>query len=316
MTAPQDEAVSSRQGAWHQSTLSTIHDCPRRWFLTYQCGLPDPSGEAARVGTGIHAAVELHEKARMEGKVLPSMDDMVDAAIATLGEEEYELHDKAEAGIKHWWKTKMKDKGVSHRDWVGTMEPVAIEPYFRVDLVEGALPVAGWIDAVYKDEVGIYRLVDLKTAGSMSRWKDDGEGKRHQATMYAVALQLSNILPEPIDYLPEMTYTVVKPGTGGECAKRVSVQPDLADVAVLGQKIRDAEAMVVADAFPRNPSWVLCSQQWCPHYERCMITGEYAGRPVTVRQRLAVPSVAAPLVQSSIVANNTDTIGGINHEQQ
>jgi hypothetical protein len=145
----------------------------------------------------------------------------------------------------------------------------------------------------------------------MSRWKDSGEGKRHQATMYAIALQLSDILPEQIDYFPEMTYTVVKPGTGGECAKRVSVQPDLADVALLGQKIREAEAMVQADEFPRNPSWVLCSQQWCPHYEKCMITGEYAGRPVTVRKQLSVPTLAAPSGQSSKTVAYPETIGGL-----
>ena len=103
MTANPDDAISSRSGAWHQSTLSTIHDCPRRWFLTYQCGLPDPSGEAARVGTGVHAAVELHEKARMANTTLPSMEDMTDVAVAMLGDEEYELLDKAEAAVRHWW---------------------------------------------------------------------------------------------------------------------------------------------------------------------------------------------------------------------
>jgi hypothetical protein len=107
-----------------------------------------------------------------------------------------------------------------------------------------------------------------------------------------------------------MTYTVVKPGTGGECAKRVSVQPDFVDVAVLGQKIRDAEAIVTADEFPRNPSWILCSQTWCPHYEKCMITGEYAGRPVNLRKKLGVPTPALPSGQSSI----TNDTGGINHE--
>lgn len=285
MTVPQSEAVSSRAGAWHQSTLSTIHDCPRRWFLTYELGLPDPSGEAARVGTAIHAAVELHEKNRMVGTET-SIDDMVDAGIANLSEDNDELNDKVKHGVKNWWKTKMKDKDMSHRDFVMQFEPVAIEPYFRVPLVEGCLPIGGWIDAVYKDEAGLYKLVDLKTSASLSRWKKDGEGKRHQATMYAIALQLSDILPDKIDYLPEMVYTIVKPGTGGECAKRVSVQPDLVDVAVLGQKIRDAEAIIDADEFPRNPSWVLCSETWCPHYTKCMVTGEYAGRPVSVRERV------------------------------
>jgi hypothetical protein len=283
----QENAISARQGAWHQSTLSTIHDCPRRWFLTYQCNLPDPSGEAARIGTAVHAGVEFYEKRRQQG-IETSLEDMVAHACGTIEEEH---HAAVRHGCRHWYKTPMKgNTNVSHREWLAQYEVIAIEPYFNVPLVDGALPVGGWIDGVYRDlSTGRYLLVDLKTAGSMGRWKEGGEGKRHQATMYAVALQLSDILPERIDYLPEMTYTVVKPGTGGECAKRVSVQPDLEDVRVLGQRIRDAEAMVLADQFPRNPAWNLCSERWCPHYQGCMVEGSLAGQPVTIRQNLGVP---------------------------
>lgn len=301
MPAKQDEAVSSRSGAWHQSTLQQMQDCPRKWFLTYQCGLPDPSGEAARIGTAVHTAVELHEKARAEGNAV-TLDEMVAHACATIEEEH---HDAVRHACRHWWKTPMKDGEVSHRDWLARLWVVAIEPYFNIPLVEGALPIGGWIDGVYYDpNTERYLLVDLKTAGSMGRWKD-GEGKRHQATMYSVALQLSDILPERIDYFPSMTYAIVKPGTGGECARRVSVQPDLDDVRVLGQKIRDAEAMVAADEFPRNPAWNLCSKKWCPHYTGCMETGELAGRPVTVRQRLGVPEPGLSETQSSITVART-----------
>ena len=286
MPAEQENAVSARAGAWHQSTLSTIQDCPRRWFLTYQCGLPDPSGDAARTGTAVHAAVELHEKARQQGDQV-SLDGMCDVAC---GDLEPELHAAARAGVKHWWKTPMKDGGVSHREWLSQFEVVAIEPYFKVQLVDDALPVAGWIDGVYFDEAsGLFRLVDLKTSSSMSRWKSDGEGKRHQATMYAVALQLSDIVGD-IDYLPSMTYTVVKPGVGGECARRVEVWPDMTDVAVLGQKVRDAEAAVAANVFPRNPQWTLCSEKWCPHFQGCMVSGELAGSPDNVKLILSQKS--------------------------
>jgi hypothetical protein len=290
MPADQDTAVSSRQGAWHQSTLGTIHDCPRRWFLTYELGLPDPSGEAALIGTAVHKGVEAHEKARQGGRTL-TLDETV--AVAQEGQPA-EFLDRIRHGIRHWWQTPMKDKGPSHREWLSQFEVVAIEPYFNLPLVDDALPIGGWIDGVYRDPAtGLYRLVDLKTSSSMARWKEGGEGKRHQATMYAVALQLGDILPTGIDYLPEMTYTVVKPGTGGECAKRVHVQPDLEDVRVLGDRIRNAEAIVQADRFPRNPSWNLCSEKWCPHFEGCMVTGELAGSPVELR-RTRVPDSALP----------------------
>jgi hypothetical protein len=281
--------------------LSTIHDCPRRWFLTYQCGLPDPSGTAAIVGTAAHAGVEFHEKQRMMQKAV-DLDEMTEVAHQALpSDATEEMQESVRHALRHWWRTPMKkaEDARSHRDWLLTMDPIAIEPYFKVTLVDGALPIAGWVDGIYWDpEVKLYRLVDLKTAGSMSRWKDSGDGKRHQATLYAIALQLSDVLPESIDYLPCMTYTIVKPGIGGECSKRVNVQPDLADVAVLGQKIRDAEVMVQEDRFPRNPSWNLCSQTWCPHYTRCMVTGELAGDPVAVRVKLGVPNPGSPEVQS------------------
>jgi hypothetical protein len=195
----------------------------------------------------------------------------------------------AHAAVKNWYKAKMKDGGLPHRDWLAQFEPVAIEPYFRIPLVEGADPIGGWMDAVYRDPAtNLYFIVDLKTAGNFSRWKPDGEGKRHQATMYSVAVQLGDILPERIDYLPPMIYTVVKSGTGGELARRVGpVQPDLDDVRVLGDKIREAERIVSQEDYVRNPSWVLCSEKWCPHYRGCILTGELAGTPVVVRERVS-----------------------------
>ena len=285
MPAEQNEAITSRQGAWHQSTLDLMGSCSWRYFLTYVLGLPDPSGEAAQAGTAAHSAVEHHERIRLETGAGTPLSDLLEIAAEGL---DGTLVPMAHAAVKHWYNSKMKDGGPSHREWLSELEPVALEPYFRVPLVENALPIGGWIDGVYKDpRTGLYMLVDLKTAGSFSRWKADGDGKRHQATVYAIALQLGTILPEMIDYLPAMTYTVVKTATGGETARRVGpVQPDLEDVRVIGDKIREAERIVRDEDYVRNPAWVLCSKKWCPHYHGCMETGELAGTPTAVRVRL------------------------------
>lgn len=285
MPAHQSEAVTSRTGAWHQSTLSLIHDCSWRYFLTYQLGLPDPSGTAAQTGTAVHAGIELHERARIENRALPSLSDMVEHACLELDPE---LHEAARHGLRHWYKTPMKTGGDarSHREWVLDMEPVLIEPYFNIPLVDGAMPIGGWIDAVYRDSTGMYQIVDWKTAGSLSRWKKN-EGKRHQASMYSVALQISDLIPD-LDYLAPMTYAIVKPGTGGECAYRTDpVIVDYEDVRLLGQKIRDAEDIIRHDSFARNPAWVLCSEVWCPHYSGCQVTGELSGSPVALRDRVS-----------------------------
>lgn len=275
----------NRSTAWHQSTVELMGNCSWRYYLTYVLGLPDPSGLAAQTGTQVHAAVEQYEQGRIDGTPV-TMDQMLATACEGLNAEQQEA---AKAAVGNWWKAKPKDKGPSHRDWLAPMRPVAIEEYFTFPLVEGAMPIGGTIDGIYLDS-DRYRVVDLKTASSMGRWKDSGEGKRLQATMYSVAVQLRYDL----DYLPEVTYTVVRTSKTGEVSKRVHVQPDMEDVRVLGDKIRAAQHAVDNNLFVKNPAWNLCRPQWCPHYDGCMVTGKLSGTPETVRLRLSQGTACGP----------------------
>lgn len=275
----------NRSTAWHQSTIDLIGNCSWRYFLTYVLGLPDPSGKAAQTGTQVHEAVETYELLRIQGSELP-YDKLLAVACKGLDEEQQVA---AKAAAHNWYKAKPKDKGPSHREWLAPMIPVAIEEYFNYPLVDNAMPIGGTIDGIYLDG-DRYRVVDLKTASSMGRWKEGGEGKRLQATLYSVAVQLRFDL----DYLPDVTYTVVKTGKTGEVSKRVHVQPDFEDVRVLGNKIREAQRVVNAEEFIKNPAWNLCRPQWCPHYDGCMVTGELSGTPQTVRLRLSQRTAHGP----------------------
>lgn len=292
--------MSDRSQAWHQSTLELIGNCSWRYFLTYVLGLPDPSGPAAKVGTAVHAAVEAHERARMENRVL-SLNEMTDAVVADLP-----VDDAASAvtACANWYKAKMKDKTASHKDWLAQMTPVAIEEYFNFPLVENAMPIGGTIDGVYLDNDGRYHVVDLKTSKDMSRWKDSGEGKRLQATMYSVAVQLRFNL----DYLPPVTYAVARTNKTGETAKRVHVQPDLEDVRMLGLKIREAQRIVDTEDYVKNPSWNLCRAQWCPHYDGCMVTNQLSGTPVSLKKRLGVPETGSSAGQYITTNNDTQEV--------
>lgn len=270
--------MSNRSQAWHQSTVELIGNCSWRYFLTYVIGLPDPSGRAATIGTAVHSAIEAYERGRMEGRVI-SIADMVEVVMPQLPIDDVPT---AEIAINNWYKSKMKDKSPSHREWLANWTPVEIEGYFNMPLVDGAMPIGGTIDGVYIDDAGVYHVVDLKTAKDMSRWKTDGEGKRLQATMYAVAVQLKYNL----SYLPDVTYAVARTNQSGETAKRVTVYPDLADVRTLGERIREAQRVVDTEDYVRNPAWSLCSKAWCPFYEGCMVTGELCGTPLSIRQNL------------------------------
>lgn len=294
MTIDRTDPVLSRREAWHQSTLETLLDgCSWQYFLTYVLNIQGRVKPASVSGVAYHAAIEAHERARAAGQELglPEMLDIAETSVRAVLDDDKAV-DEARQAVRHWHQTPTKDGGPSHREWLAAYDPIAIEPYFRLNLVDGALPVAGWIDGVYRHkETGDVILVDHKTANTFSRWGHDGDEHRAQATMYATALVMS---PDyPVEHLVPMVYLVSRKTKGRghsfEGARRVTVQPILEDVRVLGDRIRIAEKLVAEEAYVRRPEWVLCSQEWCPHYEQCMVTGELAGTPAQVRRRLTVP---------------------------
>ncbi len=287
------DPVQARKNAWHQSTLETLLDgCSWQYFLQYVLDLEQGIKPHSVVGTSFHSAVELHENARKNGiSEGVSMEEMIEYALPLLHEKinSEEYTEMLVSAIKNWYGAPAKD-GVTNRNYLLAFDPVAIEPYFNLPLVDGAKPIAGWIDGIYRHkETGSYVIVDQKTSSNMNRWAEDGSGHRNQATMYAVALALSPDFPEITDLLP-MHYVVSRTSRGKtktfEGARRVIVVPDYDDVKNLGDRIRKAEFVVANEEYVKKPEWGLCKEQWCSFYEKCMVTGELSGTPVTIRQRI------------------------------
>ena len=194
----------------------------------------------------------------------------------------------ASSAVSNWFSAKLKDGGEPHRIWLEQFEPVAIEPYFRLNLVDGSLPIGGWMDGVYRKPNGEIFIVDQKTAGDFSRWGKDGALHRTQATMYTVAVLLSQDFPEVQDYGVEMHYLVSRTRGGNvERARRVTVVPDLNDVRHLGERIRKTDAVIAAASYAPNPAWVLCSPRFCQFYEGCQVTGELRKPPEETIRRYA-----------------------------
>jgi hypothetical protein len=312
MTAPQSEAILARQGAWHQSTLETLLDgCSWQYFLTYVLGIEGAKKPASISGSGYHAAIEAYEKARAVGETF-TLDAMLTVAsdyVAAHIDDPKAVEESRQA-VRHWYQTPTAD-GTSHREWLAQYTPIAIEPYFRQELVADELPIAGWIDGVYQhQETGQVILVDHKTANNLSRWGYDGDEHRAQATMYATALILSG--DYPVSDLVPMHYLVSRKTRGRsksfEGARRVTVHPILEDVRVLGDRIRKAGQIVRTESYVRRPEWILCSQQWCPHYEGCMITKDLAGTPAQVQARHA--NQIAGILQNNNTQSPTTTTGG------
>jgi hypothetical protein len=282
-----EKMMSDRSDAWHQSTLSSLLDgCSWQYFLEYILKVEATSKSASIAGSAYHAAVEQHELRR--GTV--GVEDML--GIATEYVEERgggtDVAEEARAAVRNFFRP-LKDGSLSHRDWLQDYEPVAIEQYFKLPLVEGAKPIGGTVDGVYRAADGRLTLIDHKTADSFSRWGKEGDEHRKQATLYSVAAALS---PEyEAEELIPMQYLVVRRREGKskqfESARRVEVLPSLADVQVLGDRVREAERKVRDMDFVRNPSWVLCDARWCPFYQQCVVTGELAGTVESVTRRVS-----------------------------
>lgn len=284
-------AVAARQGRWHQSTISAILDgCSWQYFLTYIAGLDPGIKPHASIGTAYHAAVELSELARKHG-LQRKEKLMLEHAAEELHKvtDEPEYHAMLQACVKNYW---------AHiRPYLEQYEPVALEPEFTLNLVEGAKPIGGYIDGIYRDPTdGQLFIIDHKTVGNFSRWRN-ADSHRHQAAMYSVALVLSEDFPE-ITELPEMRYLLVRTSQGTrsnfEPSRILTVQPDLEDVRILGDRIRQAESVVRNATFEKKTSWPLCSPKWCAFYERCVLGSELSG---TVEQVLSI-SVGSRTTQS------------------
>ena len=227
----------------------------------------------ASVGTAYHSGVEIAERARMNGSVVdkPELLELVRNELL-LVTDDAELHEKARACVENYWQ--------HIRPYLHEFEPVSLEPEFTINLVEGAKPIGGYIDGVYRDpQTNSIFVIDHKTVGNFSRWRD-GDGHRHQAAMYAVALVISDEFPDVVE-LPEMRYLLVRTQVGTrsnfEPSRIITVQPDLEDVRILGERIRKAEDKVRNQDFTKNMSWPLCSEIWCPYYARCVHGGDLGG---------------------------------------
>ena len=320
MAVEQSESVNARKTRWHQSTLSNLLDgCSWQYFLTYVMEMDQGKKPHAAIGTAYHTAVELHERNRMEAQstTLERMEEhAIEELTNAIGKDDPildELVVNLRAALGNWYEY--------HRPKVLDWEPIAIEPEFTLPLVDGAKPIGGYIDAIYRNTDGVIFVVDHKTAKNFDRWRD-ADGHRTQAAMYATALVLSSDFPE-ITELPEMVYMVSRTSTSTrsnfEKGRIVTVQPTLEDVRLLGDRIRAAEAAIVNEDYKTKTDWPLCSPKWCPFYQGCQVDGSLSGTPALVRLRVRQQSDMSPSTtvsgtqgsgqsQYQVTPNNTEEV--------
>jgi hypothetical protein len=272
----------SRVGAWHQSKVSTILDCPRRFGLEYVLELPAPESPWTVAGSAFHAALELHEKARMAGEPVPSRDvlyftacDFIDDHNAMNGNtfSDSTLDDmksNVDDALYNFWYYKIDDM-FTVREYIMQFDPIYIESYFNVDLVPNSLPIAGWIDVVYRREDGSFFIADFKTAKDFSFWNKD-TSYINQATFYAAGLSASKEFPEIDEMLP-FEFLIMRKSRGKTKqfigSKIVKCHPTVDDLNNMVERILLADTIVKEDQFPMNTGSKFCNERLCPFFNDC-----------------------------------------------
>lgn len=284
--------------AWSKSGLdSLVNGCSWQVYLSKVVGLDDPGSPATLAGTAYHAALELHERARIlnlrgadvqvpdQSTLMDVIYDVVEEGAPAIPDEQWHLHgsepalvaDKATVALNHWWHTPYDDDGESLRDRLMGMRPVLAEPYFRVDAGSSPRPLHGYIDWVgYNHDDGVWVIVDHKSAGSYGRWPRDGAGHEVEAATYTVgALRAAGIpVSGPVRMEWHVTRTAEGQNSRFEGARLVTRTVDRYDEMLLGDTVQIADRIVDEGRFETNTSWNLCSQKWCPFWRGCQVTGE------------------------------------------
>lgn len=237
------------------SSASAFEGCPRRWRFKYVDQQPEPSGQAALVGSFVHRVLELLCE-------LPRAERTVDRAkaVAKQAWPEFETDedflalalDEPEARAFRW------------QAWLAIAGLWEIEDPARVDVVSteqkiktslGPVPFVGIVDRV--DRVADKLVVSDYKSGTLpgARWRQD---KIQQVMLYAAAIhRATEELPDRarLLYLGQRILDV------RVTERRVEDAVD----ALSGTWVRITDACA-ADRFEPRPS-VLCG--WCPFIDQC-----------------------------------------------
>ena len=276
-----DGEVKHGRGAfdgWSKSNLkSVLEGCSWQWALQRLGGLDGGSTPHSAAGTGMHAAIEEHERARIAGEDLPDLGMLLGLAARA-------AWDDARAIPSQWhgihggqgqaaeWATDLTAKwypsGV--RSTLLGYKPLEVEPHLTTDEVPGPNRLRGYLDWFGWDPATQqYVVADYKSAGDTRKW---GDPKFHavEAAVYVYLAMTSGKVPDGAEVRMEWHVVPRK----GEPLILTGPIFDWDTVAFVHARVSEANAIMEAAAYRPNPSWGLCNDRWCAFYHGCQVTGQ------------------------------------------
>jgi putative RecB family exonuclease len=237
------------------SSASAFEGCRRRWQFKYVDRLPEPSGQAALVGSFAHRVLELlceHPAAERTVEQAKFLAKQAWPEFET--DQDYlSLELDADQARAFRWQAWIAIAGLWDIEDPSRVEVVSTEQKINVEL--GAVPFVGVVDRV--DRMAGKLVVSDYKSGTLPgvRWRDD---KIRQVMLYAAALNESGgELPDRarLLYLGQRILDV-----------RVTERRIEEAVGSLGEVWSGITTACATDEFEPRPT-VLCG--WCPFIDRC-----------------------------------------------
>lgn len=264
------------------SSAASFDGCPRRWKFKYVDRLPEPSGQAALVGSFAHLVLEhlcgLPAALRTMDQAKALARQLWDDFATTEDFISLELGEDDSRGFR--WQSWQAIAGLWKLEDPAAVDVVSTEE--KVTATLGDVPFLGIIDRV--DRVNDRLVVSDYKSGTLPgvQWRED---KIQQVLLYAAALK-NQKGEEPVAarlmYLGQRIVEIP-----------VTLRRLEETVAQLGETWASVESACAADEFNAKPG-VLCG--WCPFADQCP-----EGR-AELTKRLAAGKLPAHAPAAALVA--------------
>jgi len=265
----QQEELKLDHLSW--SSLQLYRTCPRRFFYKYIAGVPEETVSAALLhGGAIHRAVERAHEARLEGRPIPEVEELLTAydeswsegiergrqVLFANGEDAATLRDLA---------GRMLSAYRAHLNGEEKAQTIGVEHAVRFRLLSDAPPVETRLDLVELRGTELV-VTDIKT--SRSRWGDD-KARENLPQLILYSFAASGITRELGATRLVPRFVVITKGKS-PIVQVVTPKASQADADRAKELLADCwQSIKHAGAFVRREGWQ-CKQ--CPFRTRCLGT--------------------------------------------
>ncbi len=252
------------------SSLSELFDCPARWEAKHLLNMRLPAGDAARLGTAVHAGTALFDQSRLDGTPL-TPDESAGAVVDVLYDKNADVD----------WGDSSPSEAESiavalHRRYCRDIAPhqsyVAVEAACeRLEITDLGIALTGTTDRVFCSDEG-YGIADIKTGKNAVN--TDGtvktQGHAAQTAVYELLAEQTtgirmNAPSRIIGLQTAKTEKGRRAGVGEVCGGRELLLGDGVSPGLL----EHAAAILHRGLFPGNPRSLMCGAKYCPVHSRC-----------------------------------------------